>query len=75
MVTSYVLISTVKDSEDVITSLKEDDRVKEVYNVYGVYDIIAKIRAKTVDEAKILVPRQIRRLKNVQSVLPMIILE
>jgi len=75
MVTSYVLISTVNDSEDVITSLKEDDRVKEVYNVYGVYDIIAKIRAKTVDEAKILVPRQIRRLKNVQSVLPMIILE
>jgi DNA-binding Lrp family transcriptional regulator len=73
MVTSFVLISTVKDSEGVIKQLKKEERVKEIYSVYGVYDIVAKIRAKTVNEIRNIVPRHIRRLENVQSVLTMII--
>lgn len=73
---AYVLINTEIGSEtDVLKVLKKVDGVKEAYAVYGVYDIIAKITAETMDKLKELVTWQVRRLDKVRSTLTMIVIE
>ena len=49
--------------------------VKEVYLVYGVYDIIAKIEADTMEQVKEIITWKIRRLEKVRSTLSMIVME
>ncbi len=56
MATTFVLINTEIGSEkEVLDELKKIDAVKESYMVYGVYDIVAKIAADTMDELKEIV--------------------
>ena len=40
--------------------------MKEIYVVYGFYDILAKIRAETMNKLKIIVPLHILRIKKVR---------
>jgi DNA-binding Lrp family transcriptional regulator len=50
---AFALINTETGSEDeVLQSLKEVEEVKEAYILYGVYDIMAKIQAESMDELK-----------------------
>ena len=50
---AFALINTKMGSEDeVLQSLKEAEEVKEAYILYGVYDIMAKIQAESMDELK-----------------------
>ena len=50
---AFALINTKMGSEDeVLQSLKEVEEVKEAYILYGVYDIMAKIQAESMDELK-----------------------
>ena len=76
MATAYVLINTDMGYEgDVLKQLKEMQGVKEVYLVYGVYDIIAKIEADTMEQVKEIITWKIRRLEKVRSTLSMIVME
>ncbi|MCG3221967.1 MAG: Lrp/AsnC ligand binding domain-containing protein, partial [Candidatus Heimdallarchaeota archaeon] len=43
--------------------------------VYGVYDLIAKIEADTMDELKKIVTENLRALENVRSTMTMICVE
>jgi len=73
---AFVLINTEIGSEsEVLKVLKKVNGVKEAYSVYGVYDIIAKVQAETMDKLKELVTWQIRRLDKVRSTLTMIVTE
>lgn len=73
---AFVLINTEIGSEsDVLKTLKKVEGVKEAYTVYGVYDIIAKITAETMDKLKELVTWHVRRLDKVRSTLTMIVIE
>lgn len=73
---AFVLINTEIGSEsDVLKSLKKVDGVVEAYSVYGVYDVIAKIKADSMDKLKELVTWNIRRLDKVRSTLTMIVTE
>ena len=50
---AFALINAETGSEDeVLQSLKEVEEVKEAYILYGVYDIMAKIQAESMDELK-----------------------
>jgi DNA-binding Lrp family transcriptional regulator len=76
MPTAFVLVNTEIGSEsDVLTALKKVDGVREAYTVYGVYDIVAKIGADTMDKLKEIVTWHIRRLDKVRSTLTMIVIE
>ncbi len=76
MATAYVLINTDMGYEgEVLKQLKEMQGVKEVYLVYGVYDIIAKIEAETMEQVKEIITWKIRRLEKVRSTLSMIVME
>jgi len=73
---AFVLINTEIGSEsDVLKVLKKVDGVVEAYSVYGVYDVIAKIKADSMDKLKEMVTWNIRRLDKVRSTLTMIVTE
>jgi DNA-binding Lrp family transcriptional regulator len=76
MPVAFVLInSEIGAEEDVLKELKKIRNVKEAYVVYGVYDVIAKVEAETMDKLKDSVSRSIRRLDKVRSTLTMIVVE
>jgi len=71
-----VLINAEIGSEDeVLKELKKLPNVKESYVVYGVYDIVAKVEAESMDKLKEVVTWKIRRLDKVRSTLTMIVVE
>ncbi|MEM2995604.1 MAG: Lrp/AsnC ligand binding domain-containing protein [Candidatus Bathyarchaeia archaeon] len=76
MPTAFVLINTEIGSEtDVLKELKKVDGVDEAFAVYGVYDIVARVRAENMDKLKEIVTLHIRRLDKVRSTLTMIVIE
>ncbi len=73
---AFVLINTEIGSEsEVLKALNEVEGIEEAYSVYGVYDIIAKIEADTMEKLKDIVTWRIRRLNKVRSTLTMIVIE
>jgi len=76
MPTAFVLINTEIGSEsDVLKDLRHVKGVEEASAVYGVYDIVARVRAETMDKLKEIVTWRIRRLDKVRSTLTMIVVE
>jgi len=76
MPTAFVLINTEIGSEaDMLKDLKKVEGVDEAYAVYGVYDIIARVKADTMDKLKETVTWRVRRLDKVRSTLTMIVVE
>ena len=73
---AYVLLNTELGQESTVeTMLKEVPEVKEVYALYGVYDLIFKIEAVGMSELKDIITNKIRRKKNVRSSLTLITAE
>jgi DNA-binding Lrp family transcriptional regulator len=73
---AYVLINVESGSEDdVLKELKNVEGVEEAYFSYGVYDLITKIKADTMDKLKEMVTRRIRTLSKVRSTLTLIMME
>ena len=73
---AFVLINAEIGSEDeVVGELRKIGNVKESYVVYGVYDIVAKVEAESMDKLKEIVTWKIRRLDRVRSTLTMIVVE
>jgi DNA-binding Lrp family transcriptional regulator len=74
MTQAYVLINTEIGSENkVLKSLEEISEVKEANTVYGVYDIIARLEAETMEDLKNVISWRVRRLEKVRSTLTMIV--
>jgi DNA-binding Lrp family transcriptional regulator len=72
--TAFVLVNTDMKSENaVLRALKKVEGVKEVYNLYGTYDIIAKIEAERMDELTQIVTWHIRKIDGVRSTLTMVV--
>jgi len=73
---AFVLINVESGSEDdVLKELKIVEGIEEAYFSYGVYDIITKIQADTMDKLKEMVTRRIRTLNKVRSTLTLIMME
>ncbi len=73
---AFVLINTEMGSEsEVMNALKKISDVKEVYVVYGVYDVIAKVESDTMDRLKDVITWNIRRSDKVRSTLTMMAAE
>jgi DNA-binding Lrp family transcriptional regulator len=73
---AYVLINTEpKNMENVLSTLEKLNSVVEIFPVYGVYDIVAKIQAETMEKLKDIVTWNVRSLEDVRSTITMLILE
>ena len=73
---AFVLINAdLGAEEELLKSLRALEFVKDVYVVYGVYDIIARVEADTMEKVKETITWKIRRLDRVRSTLTMIVVE
>lgn len=76
MPSAFVLINAEMGAEEeILEELRKVPNVKEAYVVYGVYDIVAKLEAETMDKLKDSVTWGIRSMNKVRSTLTMIIVE
>ena len=73
---AYVLINTEpKHMERVVETLEKLDSVVEIFPVYGVYDVVAKVKADSMDKLKEIVTWKVRSLDEVRSTITMLIME
>lgn len=76
MATAFVLInSEIGEEKSVLEQLLSLPNVKEAHVVYGVYDLIGKLEAETMDSLKKIVTENLRILENVRSTMTMICVE
>ncbi len=76
MPASYVLINCdIGSEESVMSQLKEVDLVKEVYGVFGAYDIVVLVEADTVESLRDTISWKIRKIENIRSTLTMMIIK
>jgi len=72
MPTAFVLINVETGSVgDVLKDLKKVDGVNEAFIVYGVYDIVAKVNAESMDQLREIVTWHIRKINHVRQTLTM----
>ncbi len=73
---AFVLINVDSGTEEeVIKDLRSINGVTESYYSYGVYDIIAKVKADSLDSLKDLITLRIRNIAKVRSTLTLILTE
>ena len=76
MIRAFVMINVESGSEeDMLKQFKSLDNVEEAYVSYGVYDLILKVKADTMEELKETVTRKIRATNQVQSTLTLVMTE
>jgi len=71
MPTAYVLVNIKEYDVQLMKILRKIKGVEEAYPLYGVYDIIAKTKADTMDEIK-GIHNKIRKLDGVRQTITMI---
>ena len=73
---AFVLINVESGAEEeVLRELKKIDGVEEGYFSYGVYDIITKIKADSMEKLKDMVTKKVRTISRVRSTLTLIMME
>jgi DNA-binding Lrp family transcriptional regulator len=72
--TAYILVNTEIGAEtQVRKALKKIEGVEEVHGLWGVYDIIANVKAESMEELKHIITSQIEKIGKINSKLTMII--
>jgi DNA-binding Lrp family transcriptional regulator len=74
MPTAYVLLNTEIGAENqVLKALRKIEGVKEAHNLWGVYDIIANIKADSLEGLRYIITKRIGQIGRINSKLTMII--
>ena len=68
---AYLLVNTEEFDQGLMKTLRKMKGVEEAFALYGVYDIIVRTRADTMDEIK-EIHNKIRKLERVRQTLTMI---
>ena len=71
---AFVLINTNDQMDDniLLDELKKIDGISEAYRVCGIYDILVKVEAQTMDKVSKVVNHRLKNLKNIKSTLTMV---
>ena len=56
-----------------LCGLRETANVKEARLVYGVYDIVTKIEAETMDKLKDVIAQKVRKVPGIRSTLTLLV--
>ena len=76
MSVSYVLINVEPGAEEeVLKEVRKVPNVKECHRIYGIYDMIAKVEADSMDRLKEIITWKIRRLSGVRSTITTMVIE
>ena len=70
---AYVqLMIEMESGKEVLNALDEIPDVKETYQLHGVYDLIIRVEAETLQELKDLIDNRIGGIGKIRSALTMI---
>jgi len=73
---AFVFVNAEVGSEDeALKQLRKIEDVKEAYSIYGIYDIVAKVEAETIDRLREVITSKVRKLRTVRSTLTMMVVE
>jgi DNA-binding Lrp family transcriptional regulator len=73
---AIILVQTEIGAETrVMEELLKIPEVKEVYIVYGTYDIVVKVEAEALEKIRDIVTNKIRRLPDIRTTVTMIVVE
>ena len=73
---AFVLINVESGSEeDILGEIKKIDGVEEAYYSYGVYDILTKVAADSMEKLRETVTGKVRTISRVRSTLTLIMTE
>jgi DNA-binding Lrp family transcriptional regulator len=76
MISAVVLVNTNSNAQDrVLESLKLVDGVEEAHALYGVYDLLVKIKGNSIEKLKEITKSQIKPIAGVNSSLTMMIVQ
>ena len=76
MPTAYILLNTEIGAENqVLKALKKIEGVEEAHSLWGVYDIIANVKADTMEKLKYIITKKIEKIEKINSKFTMIINE
>ena len=76
MISALVLVNTDLDSQEKVKeSLKQIEGVEEAHALYGVYDLIVKIKAASIDKLKEINKSHIKQVAGVTSSLTLMLVE
>ena len=70
---AYVLINTELGQEaQVVSELNDVKGITGISSLYGIYDVIAKVEADSMEKVKEIVFNKIRRLDSVKTTITLI---
>lgn len=73
---AFILVNAESGREDdVLKELRKIEGVEEAYVAYGVYDLVARVRADTMENLKDVITYKVRRINQVRSTLTLILVE
>lgn len=73
---AFVLFKVDSGSEDkILQELKEIEGIQEAHVSYGAYDLIARVKADTLEKLKDDITQKVRLIKNVRSTITLIMME
>jgi DNA-binding Lrp family transcriptional regulator len=74
MVSAVMLVNTDIDSQEAVAEgLRRVDGVVEAHELYGVYDLLLKVNAQSLDDLRDLAKHRIKRVSGVTSALTLMI--
>lgn len=73
MPTAYVLLNTeIGEERDVLTTIRKTEGVQEAFSLMGIYDIIARVKADSMDGLKKIINEKLQ-VNKVHSKLTVVI--
>ena len=76
MHSAFVLMNAELGKENhIVKELRQIPNVKEVYPVYGVYDVLMELEADSMEVLRETITTKIRKLDGIKSTLTMIIVK
>lgn len=74
MATAFVLLTvSLGTEEEVLHKLREIVGIKSAYQIYGIYDIIARVEGGSADDVKHTLQEKVRRLGDVRNTLTLMV--
>ncbi len=74
MISAVVLVNTdINQEKTVLENIKSLEGVEEAHALWGVYDLLVKVKAHSTEKLKELTQLQFKRLTGVSSTLTLIV--
>jgi DNA-binding Lrp family transcriptional regulator len=76
MHSAFILVNSELGKENhIVKELRQIPNVKEVYPVYGVYDVLMELEADSMEVLRETITTKVRKLDGIKSTLTMIIVK